>query len=107
MSSNVSAGAQGGSLLPDASSSEPAYHHTSGSSRASGLSNGTTRRCNSNAASPSTTSPSILPTVLPQTSMGEERDAGMGEASTRQRQPRCAAQKQRELLKQLLQQDQL
>ena len=34
-SSNTSAGAQGGSFLPDVPSCESTYHHTSGSSRAS------------------------------------------------------------------------
>ena len=106
-SSIVSAGSQGGSFLPDMPSHESTYLHTLGSSRESGLANGTTRRCNSNAASPNITSPSLLPSVLKQTSTGEERDAGMGETSTSWRQPRHAAQRQRELLKQLLQEDQL
>ena len=60
-------------------------------------------------ATPATTS--LLPspphhlshhTVLTQPLEGEERDAGQGEASTSQRQPRRAALKQRELLDRLL-----
>ena len=106
---DVPAGAQGGSFLPDMPSHESTYLPTSGSSRASGLANGTKRRCNLNMASPTPTSLSLPPhnLVYAQASQGEERDAGWGEASTSQRQPRRAAQKQRELLKHLLQEDQL
>ena len=106
---DVTAGAQGGSFLPDMPSHESTYLHTSGSSRARGLANGTTTGCNINTASPNTTSPSLPPynSVLTQASQGEERDAGWEEASTSQRQPRRAALKQRELLKHLLQEDQL
>ena len=106
----VSADKQERSFPLDASSSESTLlHRTSGSSRESGLATSTTTGCNTNAASPTTTSPSLPPhnLVHTQTSEGEERDAGEGEASTSQRQPRRAALKQRELLKQLLQEDQL
>ena len=102
---DVAVGAQGGSFLPDMPSRE-SIHPTSGSSRASGLANGTTTRCTTHASSPST-SPSLLPTVQLQTSMGEERDAGMGETTKNQRQPRRAALKQRRLLKRLMEYDQL
>ena len=106
----VSADAQERRFPHDTSSSGSTLHHrTSGSSRESGLATGTTTGCHTNAASPTTTSPSLPPhnLVFTQASEGEERDAGRGEASTSQRQPRRAAQKQRELLKQLLQEDQL
>ena len=106
----VSADAQERSFPLDASSSASTLlHRTSGSSRESGLATGTTTECNTYAASPTTTSPSLPPynLVHTQTSEGEERDAGRGEASTSQRQPRRAALKQRELLKQLLQEDKL
>ena len=106
----VSADAQERSFPLDSSSSgSTLLHRTSGSSRASGLATGTTTGCNINAAPPTTTSPSLPPynSVLAQASQGEERDTGWGEASTSQRQPRRAALKQRELLKQLLQEDQL
>ena len=106
---DVAAGAQGGSFLPDMPSHKSTYLRTSGSSRASGLANSTKRRCNLNAAYSTTTSPSLPPynSVLEQASPGEERDAGWGETSISQRQPRRAALKQRELLKHLLQEDQL
>ena len=105
----VSVDAQGGILPPDVSSSGSTfYHRTSGSSRASGLATGTTTGCNfrNNVATPSTISPSLPPhTVLTQPLEGEERDAGWGEASTSQRQPRRAALRQRELLGRLLRDD--
>ena len=106
---DVAAGDQGGFFLPDMPSHESRYLHASGSSLASGLANGTKRQYNLNTASPTPTSPSLPPhnSVLAQASQGEEREKGRGEASTSQRQPRCAAQKQRELLKHLLQEDQL
>ena len=101
--------AQGGILPPDVSSTGSTFHHrTSGSSRASSLATGTTTGCNfrNNVATPSTISPSLPPhTVLTQPLEGEERDTGWGEASTSQRQPRQAAQKQRELLSRLLRDD--
>ena len=106
----VSADAQGGTFPLEASSSgSTLLHRMSGSSRASGLANGTTTGCNINTASPNTTSPPLPPysLVLAQASQGEERDAGWGETSTSQRRPRRAALKQRELLKHLLQEDQL
>ena len=108
-SPTVSADAQGGIFPLNASSSGSTLHHrTSDSSRASGLATGTTTGCNTNtnAATPVTTSPSLPPhTVLTQPLEGEERDAGWGEASTSQRQPRQAALKQRELLNRLLKDD--
>ena len=75
---DVTAGTQEVSFLPDMPSHESTYLRTSGSSRASGLANGTKRRYNLNAASPTTTSPSLPPynSVLAQASQGEERDAG-------------------------------
>ena len=106
----VSADTQEQSFPLDASSSgSTSLHRTSGCSRESGLATGTTTGCNTNAASPTTTSQSLPPynLVHTQTSEGEERDAGQGEASTSQRQPRRSALRQRELLKQLLQEDQL
>ena len=106
----VSADAQGGTFPLDTSSSgSTLLHRTSGSSRASGLATGTTTGCNTDTATPITTSPSLPPhnLVFTQPTEGEERDAGRGEASTSQRQPRRAALKQRELLKRLLQDDQL
>ena len=51
--SNVSADAEGQEFLPDASHAE-SFHHTSGSSRASGLANGTTEGA--------TQTPMLLPT---------------------------------------------
>ena len=105
----VSADTQGGVLPPDVSSTEPTFHHrTSGSFRASGLATGTTTGCNfrNNIATPINISPSPPPrTVLTQPLEGEERDAGWGEASTSQRQPRRAALRQRELLGRLLKDD--
>ena len=106
----VSADAQERSFPLDASSlGSTLLHRTSGSSRESGLATGTTTGCNTHAASPTTTSPSLPPynLVHTQTSEGEERDAGQGEASISQRQPRRTALRQRELLKQHLQEDQL
>ena len=108
----VSADAQGGTFPLDVSSSGPTLHHrTSGSSGASGLATGTTTGCNTNtnAATPITTSPSLPPhnLVFTQPTKGEESNAGRGEASTSQRQPRQAALKQRELLRRLLKDDQL
>ena len=107
MSSNSTAGTKGESLLHNASFYESTDHRASGSSRASGLANGTTPWCTNSTTSPSTTSPYLLPTVQIQTPMGEERNTGMGEATTSQRQPRRAALKQRELLKRLMEDEQL
>ena len=107
MGSKSTAGGQGGSLLPNASFYESTSHRASGCSRPSGLANGTTPWCTNSAISPSTTSLYLLPTVQIQTLMGEERDAGMGEATTSQQQPRRAALKQRALLKRLMEVEQL
>ena len=107
----VSADAQGGVLPPDVSFAEPTFQpRTSGSSRASGLATGTITGCNlsNSIATPTNIPPSLPPhTVLTQPREGEERDAGWGEATTSQRQPRRAALKQRELLGRLLRDDQL
>ena len=107
--SNVSADAQGREFPPDASHVESTFHHTSGSSRASGLATGTTTGCNTNTnATPTTVPPSLPPTtVITQPREGEERDTGWGEANTSKRPPRQAAQKQRELLGRLIRDDQL
>ena len=90
--SNVSVDAEGQEFLPDASHAESS-HHTSGSSRASGLANGTTTGCNVyNNATPNTVSPSLPPTtVATQPREGEERDAGRGAAPTTTRPLRRAA----------------
>ena len=106
----VSADAQERSFPLDTSSSgSTLLHLTSGSSQESGLATGTTTGCNTYLASPTTTSPSLPPynLVHTQTSEVEERDAARGEASTSQQQPRRAVLRQQELLKQLLQEDQL
>ena len=90
----VSADAQGGTFPLDPSSLGSTLHHrTSGSSRASGLATGTITGCNTDTATPITTSPSLPPhnLVFTQPTEGEERDAGRGEASTSQRQPQRAA----------------
>ena len=109
-SPNTSAGAQERSIPHDASPTESTSHHTSGSSRESGSANGTTSRYNiSDAGSPNTHSPS-LPPYLPvsdQTSWGEERDAGTEEPATQRKQPRRTAQRQRDVLKKLIQEDQI
>ena len=109
-SPNVSADAQERSFPLDASSTESTSHRTSGSSREGGLANSTTSRCtNDEAGSPNTHSPSLPPylSVSTQASWGEERDAGMGEPSTQCRQPRRAAQQQRNLMRRLIQEDQI
>ena len=109
--SNVSADAQGRVLPPDGSYVEPKLHHcTSCSSRASGLATGTTTGCNSNNsnATPTNVPPSLPPyTVLTQPREGEERDARWGEATTSKCPSRRAAQKQTELLRRLIRDDQL
>ena len=89
---DVTAGDWGRSFLPDMPSQESTYR-TSGSTRAGRLTDGTTTRCNTDVASPSPTPPSLLPynLVHTQTSRGEERDAGRGEVSTNEWQPRRAA----------------
>ena len=106
--SNVSADAKGQEFLPDASHAE-SFHHTSGSSRASGLANGTTAGCNAHTnATPNTISPSLPPaTVVTQAQEGEERDVGWGAAPTTTRPQRRAAQRQRALLGRLIREDQL
>ena len=74
--SNVSADAEGQRFLPDVSD-----NRTSGSSRESGLANGTTDGCNASKATPTTVPQSLTPTaVMTQTQEGEERDGG--EATT-------------------------
>ena len=70
--SNVSADAEGQRFLPDVS-----YTHMSGSSRESGLANGTTDGCYATKATPTTVPQSLTPTtVVTQTQEGEERDGG-------------------------------
>ena len=103
--SNVSADAEGQLFLPDASYVESA--HTSGSSRASGLANGTTDGCNvTTNATPTTVPQSLTPTtVVTQTQEGEERDEGWGEATTTTRPQRRAARQQRALLGRLIRDD--
>ena len=103
-SPNETADAQDRSFLHSASSTESS-HRTSGSSQESSLANGTTSRCNQNASSPNASSPSLPPyhLVPMQASWGEKRDAGMGEPSTQRRQPRRAAQRQRDLMEKLIQ----
>ena len=95
--------------FPHGASSTESSHRTSGSSRESGLANGTTSRCNHNASSPNASSPSLPPYLLVpmQASRGEERDAGTGEPSTQRQQPRRAAQRQRDLMEKLIQEDQI
>ena len=86
----VSEDAQERSFPHDASSSgSTLLHHTSGSSRESGLATSTTTGCNLNVSSSSASSPSLPPYLLVplQASRGEERDAGTGEPSTQRRQP--------------------
>ena len=106
--SNVSADAEGQEFLPDASYAE-SLHHTSGSSRASGLANGTTTGCNIHTdATPNIVSPSLPPTtVVTQPREGEERDAGRGAAPTTTCLQRRAARRQRVLLGRLIRDDQL
>ena len=105
--SNVSADAEGQEFFPDASYAESL--HTSGSSRASGLANGTTTGCNLHTnATPNTISPSLPPaTVVTQAQEGEERDAGWGAAPTTTRPQRRAARRQRALLGRLIRDYQL
>ena len=105
---NVSADAEGQEFLPDASHAE-SFHPTSGSSRASGLANGTTTGCNIHTnANPNTISPSLPPTtVVTQPQEGEERDAGWGAAPTTTRPQRRAARRQRVPLGRLIRDDQL
>ena len=105
--SNVSADAEGQEFLPGASYAESLY--TSGSSRASGLANGTTTECNLHTnATPNTISPSLPPaTVVTQAQEGEERDAGWEAAPTTTHPQRRAAQRQRALLGRLIRDDQL
>ena len=91
------AGATGHSFPPDASTSESNLHHTSGSSRESSPTIGTTEQCNvtteGDTGTPYTLPSSLSPnlSVLSQTSRGEESEAGVGEPATKARQPRAAA----------------
>ena len=105
--SNVSADAEGQVFLPNASYAESL--HTSGTSRASSLANGTTAGCTSHTNStPNTISPSLPPaTVVTQAQEGEERDAGWGVTPTNTRPQRRAAQRQRALLGRLIKDNQL
>ena len=105
------AGATGHSFPPDASTSESNLHHTSGSSRESSPTIGTTEQCNVTTEGdtgtpytlPSPLSPNL--SVLSQTSRGEESEAGAGEPATETRQLRAAALHQRRLMESLLNDD--
>ena len=95
----------------NASHSESTFHRTLGSSRESSPATGTDTRCNitteGDAGTPNTLSlpPSPTSSVDQQPSMSEGRDAGAGEPVIRSRQPRRAAQQQRDLMKSLLHED--
>ena len=105
------AGATGYSFPPDASTSESTLHHTSGSSQASCPPIGTTDQCNvttegdtgTHYTLPSSLSPNL--SVLSQTSLGEESEAGAGKPVIEARQPRAAAVRQRGLTRSLLNDD--
>ena len=105
--SSISADDEGQEFLPDASFAESL--HSSGSSRASGLANGTTDGCNATMnAIPTTISQSLPPTtVVTQTQEGEERVEGWGEATTTTRPQRRAVRQQRALLSRLIEYNQL
>ena len=101
------AGALGHNLPPDASPT----CRTSGSSRVSCPPVGTTEQCNVTTEG-DTGTPYMLPSPLSpnqsvqtQTSQGEESEAGAGEPIIRARQPRRAAQQQRNLMESLLRED--
>ena len=110
-SPTATADAREWSIPHDASHSESTFHHTPGSSQESSPATGTNNRCNistpSNTGTPNTLSLPLSPnlSVLSQTSQGEERDAGAGEPVNRARQPRRAAQQQRNLMESLLRED--
>ena len=105
------AGATSHSFPPNASTSESNLYRTPGSSRESSPATGTNTRCNITTEGdagtphtlPSTLSPNL--SVLSQTSRGEESEAGAGEPVIEARQPRLAAQQQRDLMKSLLRKD--
>ena len=97
--SNVSADAEGQRFLPVVSD-----NRTSGSSRESGLANGTTDGCNATKATLTTVPQSLTPTtVVTQTQEGEERDGR--EPTTTARPQRRAAQQQSALLGHLIRDD--
>ena len=99
------------SILHDTSHSESTFHHTPGSSRGSSPATGTDTRRNitteGDAGTPNTLSlpPSPSSSVDQQPSTSEGRDVGVGELVIRLRQPRRAAQQQRDLMKSLLRED--
>ena len=99
------------SIPHDASHSESAFHRTPGSSRESSPATGTNTRCNitteGDAGTPNTLSlpPSPTSSVDQQPYTSEGRGAGAGEPVIRSRQPRRAAQQQRDLMKSLLRED--
>ena len=105
------ADAEGRSIPHGASPSESTSTRTSGSSRASSPTIGTTEQSNvtmegeagTSHTLPSTLSPNLP--VLSQTSRGEESEAGAGEPATDKRQPRAAAMRQRGLMRSLLNND--
>ena len=105
------ADAEGRSIPHGASPPESTLHHTSGSSRASSPTIGTTEQCNvtmeGDAGTPHTLPlpPSPNSSATHQTSMGEGSEAGAGEPATELRQPLAAALRQRRLMKSLLNDD--
>ena len=105
------AGAEGRSIPHGASPSESTSTCTSGSSRASSPTIGTTEQCNvttgGDAGTPHTLPlpPSPNSSVMHQTSMGEGSEVGAGEPAIGLRQPRAAALHQRRFMESLLNDD--
>ena len=98
------AGAEGRSIPHGASPPESTLPRTSGSSRVSCPSIGTTEgEAGTPHTLPSTLSPNLP--VLSQISRGEESEAGAGEPATNKRQRRAAAMRQRGLMRSLLNDD--
>ena len=110
-SSVTTADAEERSIPHDASHSESAFHRTPGSSRESSPATGTNTRCNitteGDAGTPNTLSlpPSPTSSVDQQPYTSEGRGVGAGEPVIRSRQPRRAAQQQRDLMKSLVRED--
>ena len=111
LGARVAADAGGRSIPHAASPPESTLDYTSGSSRASSPTIGTTEQCNAttegDAGTPHTLPlpPSPNSSVTHQTSMGEVSEAGAGEPATGLRQSRAAALRQRRLMKSLLNDD--
>ena len=105
------ADAEGRSIPHGTSPSESTSIHTSGSSRASSPTIGTTEQCNvtteGDVGTPHTLPlpPSPNSSVTHQTSMGEGSEVGAGEPAIGLRQPRAAALRQRRLMESLLNDD--